>query len=372
MSAESLHEAIEVGNADAVRDLLSKIVDLKSANDDLGKTPIHIAVSGMEDKPVNKTIEILRILIDAGVEVDARDDWGRTALQDILDQGDEEYLPIADALIDAGADVNIRSPACQGKLASLHISGWTKNLAMTEYMLSRGADPNARTKQAVTPLHYACISRRIFKEVIRCFLKSGADANAVDHKGHTPLVFALKDLSSFVDDEKNTLRYFMDYTDVNVLDREGKNILSFVKPFSYKVVLEHLAKLRALELTVNPSVLQSICENQEYKEYFERCLDELTRAKGEKIGRSSKVSYFNLLVDSKNKLKYYAGNEGLVEDFRKSGYVKKFPIYWVTMRKNLEKGVRRRESFDESAKVLSSVLPIFDPGHAVINDMLQC
>lgn len=44
----------------------------------------------------------------------------------------------------------------------------------------------------------------------------------------------------------------------------------------------------------------------------------------------------------------------------------------LLMQKNMETGIRRRKLFDKSAVLLSDYVPIFNPTHIVIKDILDC
>lgn len=62
----------------------------------------------------------------------------------------------------------------------------------------------------------------------------------------------------------------------------------------------------------------------------------------------------------------------LVKDFDESDCEVEFPIYRVSVKKNVKKGMKRRELFDKSSVELSNCLPIFNPMHLIIRDMLDC
>jgi ankyrin repeat protein len=84
----------------------------------------------------------------------------------------------------------------QDTLSSYSPDGWTPlHLAAafggpeaTEFLLNAGADPNARSKNALnnTPLH-ACVAISKKVHTAKLLLDKGADVNAVQHGGFTPL-----------------------------------------------------------------------------------------------------------------------------------------------------------------------------------------
>lgn len=67
-----------------------------------------------------------------------------------------------------------------------------------------------------------------------------------------------------------------------------------------------------------------------------------------------------------------ARNEDLVRDFKMSDCSNKFLIYGKQIQKNMEKGLYRSKFFDRSSILLCDSLPIFNPNHLVIRDVLDC
>lgn len=136
-----------------------------------------------------------------------------------------------------------------------------------------------------------------------------------------------------------------------------------------KIILEHLAMLKVCDLPINESVLDTI--SNQYGDYFNLCVSELELAKQTKL-EPCWITFFDLLVHSRCKLQRYAGNKELVESFKRSGCLRRFPIYGVWIRKNLQKGTKMRRLIDESSIILSNHLPIFIPAHLIIRDVLDC
>jgi ankyrin repeat protein len=76
-------------------------------------------------------------------------------------------------------------------LAAASLRGWAARM-----LLERGADPNAANRRGASPLHYACDPRPRSSgvwdppaqvEMIGLLLDAGADVNATDRSGVTPL-----------------------------------------------------------------------------------------------------------------------------------------------------------------------------------------
>ncbi len=139
---------------------------------------LHEAAAGGDGATV-------KLLIEQGARVDARDDTGRAALDHAVRGGHAET---AELLLANNADV--RGGAMFGSTA-LHDAVWFGNSGVAEILLQHGADVNARNHLGATPLHVAARRGRI--EVAKLLLEQGADVNAKDNQGKPPLLWALSE-----------------------------------------------------------------------------------------------------------------------------------------------------------------------------------
>lgn len=97
-SPPSLHEAVAKGDADMVRALIEAGANV-NAKDDYGYTPLHRAAG-------RSRVYIAGMLIEAGADVNASDIFGMTPLHEAAINGDAG--DVASVLIEAGADVNAK------------------------------------------------------------------------------------------------------------------------------------------------------------------------------------------------------------------------------------------------------------------------
>lgn len=227
---------------------------------------------------------------------------------------------------------------------------------------------------------FSCAVENTNIRVIKLLLEIGADLNAADVKGYPPLLIAILDVSLVAEinrkSAKKTIKFLLEYSDVNVISSDGHVLTvslpdAFLPSLVWKLILKHLAKLQMLNIPLHPAILKTISESLEYSNFFQKCSNELITAKSTKL-QNTWVSFFNLLVDSRKKLKNYAGNRDLIKDFNKSECLKKFSIYGASMKKNVNKGVRRRKLFDKSCVLLSECLPIFNSFHLIIRGVVEC
>lgn len=163
----------------------------------------------------------------------------------------------------------------------------------------------------------------------------------------------------------------LEYADLNIPDGQHNVLPANANEFLRTTVIKHIAKLQALNVPVHSTFFEAISSNPDYKNYFQECAHELLRMKNEKI-KDSWLSFLNILGGSTKKLKNYAGNENVINDCRKSHKEKKFPIYNESIKINIDRAVKIRKQYDKSAVSLSKCLPIFNPHHLIIRDILDC
>ncbi|KAL4659255.1 ankyrin repeat and SOCS box protein 16 isoform X2 [Arapaima gigas] len=90
-----------------------------------------------------------------------------------------------------GASVNIRSR--EGELTPLHVAARRGLEEHVELLLQHGADVSARNREGETPLNAACAGAERpreagrFLRVVQMLLKAGADPRTAGRKRHTPL-----------------------------------------------------------------------------------------------------------------------------------------------------------------------------------------
>lgn len=169
-----IHLAAQIGRSGDVVSVLVTERDFDaSARDSMGNTPLHNACHMMR-------IGIARALIDVGADVSARGAHGLTPLH-IISEKKARCADLARILISAGADVRARdnSGRCPFHAATKCDNG------VLGMILSTGVDPNTRDGHRDTPLHCACTLESMW--AIRTLVDSGADINALDANGKTPL-----------------------------------------------------------------------------------------------------------------------------------------------------------------------------------------
>lgn len=369
-----IHNAVDRNDLPKVKLLLSRGVKLNVRDTDY-RTPLHHAAI----KDVNEShYEMCKYLLErSGPYVDATDYEGETPLHLLVRKGNIKMVQLFLSFnVQVGAqDSDLKTPLFPAVSSN-------KNVEVIQLLIDRGLDVNQRTSYGKTLLHVACES--LFNvngsiKTIKCLLKNGANMNAFDEEGSTPVMHAIRSYGwlTKLNKEiiKKNLNFLMHHTDFNNV-HPIVNILTFeyygpLKEYLWKAILEHIAKVDSLGSPVHSSILSAIAENAEYNVYYKQCQEELQQIKNTKPP-SCWITFYNILVDDGKKLKNYAGSESLIEDSKDNNWAQKFPIYGAAMADNLNKGLDRRELFDQSVSSLNNCLPIFNPTHLIMRDVIDC
>ena len=209
----ALMEAANFNRSGAVKLLLDRGAQV-NARSNYGLTPLTIAAAPFIYLPVRK-LAVVKLLLEGGAQVDGRDSNGRTPLA--LSAGRSYKPDIVALLLDHGAEVN--APDRNGVtplMLAVHERGFPE---IVKFLIEKGAQVDARSNNGSTPLHRAaqasignryrspllCMTsihpdfRRDIEEVrqrplemIQLLLDTGAQVDARDEDGNTPLIVAAK------------------------------------------------------------------------------------------------------------------------------------------------------------------------------------
>jgi ankyrin repeat protein len=264
------------GSVAMVKKLISFHANVNEFSDDstYGEPPLTDAVT-------QGHLEIVKILIEAGANVNAQDKYrGFTALMQAIQSFGLGWVDwnttskIVDELIAAKTNVNLRTeggasalgfasfrgylkkdqstpfpPMTQQLIAKLIAAGAKEglieaassgNLAAVEKAIAAGEDVNSATKYGDTALIYACAFGHL--EIVKFLIKHGANVNAQNEKGFTPLINAIQfffsngqsgwgfdsNLASKIVDELIAAK-----ANVNLETKEGKTALGYARSGNY-------------------------------------------------------------------------------------------------------------------------------------------
>lgn len=164
-----------------------------NAKDDTDRMPLHHLAG------YNTNTEVVKILLNAGTDVDAEDSNGHRPLDYAVENANIEAVKV---LLNAGADVNAknkiwgRTPlygAAQNqktfraaiKPLSELMQHNSDSLEVIKILINSGADVQVKDSRDDTPLHLAAFNIRN-PEIFKALVEIGADIRAENKDGETP------------------------------------------------------------------------------------------------------------------------------------------------------------------------------------------
>ena len=197
MAFDSIYGVLSrVGGKEEAKDILGKEVfdlflaiekgDLKIVSGILEKFPAYITIRKGGTTPLHKAAwenrkDIVTLLLDKGVDVDAKKQGSSTALHEAAFRGN---LEIVELLLARGANIQGFDP----ESTPLHSATYMNQTDVMAFLLKKGANPNSCSPGGQSPLFAAAREGRL--EAAELLIANGADINQKDRHGSTPLSIA--------------------------------------------------------------------------------------------------------------------------------------------------------------------------------------
>ncbi|THX36906.1 hypothetical protein D6D10_06297 [Aureobasidium pullulans] len=194
-----IQAACSEGHLELVKLLLANGADHNAAGGSSGSALSNACLSG--------NTALVNLLLDRGVDPNAMDSLYGSALQRLCATASYINLEIVRLLLDRGADVDTRG----GKFrAALCDAALYDNVEVVRMLLQRGADPNLRDKRFGGALQAACYFRHGNFNLVQLLLDNGTDVNvrggrygnalcAAVYNGHVESAHMLLDRGAHID-----------------------------------------------------------------------------------------------------------------------------------------------------------------------------
>jgi hypothetical protein len=173
-----LYYAALCGFADLVEQLIAKHPQHVNAIGGCYRTPAVAALAG-------RHFRVAEILHRNKSSVEPRGHITNTPLHSAAYYGDLEMVQV---LLEYGVDVNARNGYGRTPLNYASRDGHRNDPRVARLLITHGADPNIPNYVDATPLHYASKEGGI--EIVRLLIEHGADVEVKDIWGNTPLDIA--------------------------------------------------------------------------------------------------------------------------------------------------------------------------------------
>ena len=162
-----LHAAAKYGQLEMVKLLLDSGAEIDAQEAD-GQTALHVAC-------LHSKTDVVEYLAEQGADINMPDNVSQYPLHSSILRGP---VDISQILVDHGANVHVDDKDGQ---SVLHYAAEWDNCELVELFISNGCNPNGQDKEGRTPLHVTTSD-----DVFKLLLRFGADPNIRDLRGKPP------------------------------------------------------------------------------------------------------------------------------------------------------------------------------------------
>ena len=261
---QPLHLACQQNHVETGNVFISYGADVSAVNSN-GHSPLHLLSTSVRHSKsgVNSEEESIlhiaarygmvttvQLLVSCGADVNAVNKHGQTPLHVVASR--EKDCPELYKILLRCGDAKINAVDGDGN-QPLHLTCQQCYTETVQVMVSHGADTNAVNKHGQTPLHIVASRKKDCPELCEILLEHDAKSNTVNRNGNQPLHLACQQYHS------KTVELMVSYgADVNVVNKHGQTPLHIVAsrkkdcPELCEILLKHDAKTGAVDEDGNP------------------------------------------------------------------------------------------------------------------------
>jgi ankyrin repeat protein len=164
---KELIEAIKQEKFDRCKELIGLGANV-NVLDSIKWSPLHWAA-------LRSNTDIVKLLIDAGADLEAEDFNNMTPLAWVVNKHETAAAAVVKLLIDAGADLT-KTYESDGNTV-LHWAAESGLVDIAKLLIDAGADPDAENKHAATPLHHAAGLHKV--DIVKLLIDAGANLDKI-------------------------------------------------------------------------------------------------------------------------------------------------------------------------------------------------
>ena len=174
--AGPIHDAAKKGNLQEVQRLINEGVDV-DAGDKEGRTALHWAVHKQNTK-------LTKFLVESGADVNIEDNYGRSAFHLASQTSELGYTKALARFLNK----YIKKMDRENMKEAIHEAAEAGNLQEVQLLINEGVDINAVDKHGWTPLHVAVHKQNVM--LTKFLVANGADVNIEDNYGRSAFYLA--------------------------------------------------------------------------------------------------------------------------------------------------------------------------------------
>lgn len=262
---------------------------------------------------------------------------------------------------------------------AIHLAAMNSDVDMIQWVLAQGFDIEGTDNDDYSALHHAAAKGN--HQVCEFLLQSGAMVNKTSRKtNHTPMSLLLSKckwwehrVTKRTQHLTQTVYVLLDHG-AKVADKlNQKSMLEIAAGARHNGCLrnamtQHIARMKYLNLKVAERDWQIIECNDYFKEYYQRCMQEIQRMEATRF-------YYNLpfsiLLRAKKVISEYVRNKEMMKAFGGGGYDRKFPIYFVSLRMRIERKIETQRLRNSAGEILSEIFQFNNRFHPVNQKILD-